>query len=68
MSQTDLAVRAGLSLPTVQRYERGARGTHERWTALAAALGVSVSSIQHGADIAVSAVGGTSSNEPVAGR
>lgn len=68
MSQTDLAVRAGLSLPTVQRYERGARGTQERWDALASALGVSVSSIQHGADIAASAVGGTSSNTAVAGR
>jgi transcriptional regulator with XRE-family HTH domain len=47
LSQTILAVRAGVSLPTVQRAERGLNMSEDTWDALAASLGVPVASIRH---------------------
>ena len=47
LSQTILAVKAGVSLPTVQRAERGLRMSDDTWDALAASLGVPVASIRH---------------------
>lgn len=68
-TQTQLAVRADVSIPTVQRLEAGRRGSHTTWEALASALGVDVVSIQHGAPNGRSDTpADTRNNPPLAAR
>lgn len=61
LTQTDLAVAAGLSLPTIQRAERDpSRVSETTWAAISEALGLPVVVIAHAKDQ-------TTANEPATG-